>query len=58
MIGREGCRDGIDDNSEPPKRVVSGWVVSWDPSFALHIKKRFDLLIVSIARVFWDDGPA
>ena len=25
-------------DSEPPKRVASGWVVSWDPSFALHIK--------------------
>ena len=26
--------------SEPPKRVVSGWVVSWDPSFALHIQQH------------------
>ena len=24
--------------SESPKRVVSEWVLSWDPSFALHIK--------------------
>ena len=26
--------------SEPPKRVVSGWVVSLDPSFALHIEQH------------------
>ena len=26
--------------SEPPKRVLSGWVVSWDPSFALQIKRH------------------
>ena len=34
------CFVSIPRDSEPPKRVVSGWVVSWDPSFALHIKKR------------------
>ena len=45
--------------SEPPKRVVSGWVFSWDPSFVLRIKHRlFELLFVSIATVFWGDGPA
>ena len=26
--------------SEPPKRVASGWVVSWDSSFALHGKQE------------------
>ena len=33
--------------SEPPKRGVSGWVVSWDPSFALRIKKHVQIVCLS-----------
>ena len=30
-------------NSEPPKRVVVEWAVSWDPSFALRVKRHVQI---------------